>query len=146
VKRKNTRVTSVSLDEETYQIAKSMPNRSAFIRECFRRWHAMETSTHIHPNETNKCYPYSNNGVCALCWPDGIPSLDDWKYYRETGRGEQPYADDWIMQKVGENNQFTIPTEWNRKKPSSGHDKPGGERPSMGFFARLRASFRGNQQ
>lgn len=133
MKNKN-KITSVSLDPETYAIAKSMDNRSAFIRECFRRWYQHENTSHLHPTETNKCYPHSKKGRCLICWPNGIPSQQDWLYYRETGRGGQPYADDWIDSKV-ESSEFPIPREFHRKLA----DDSGVKRSFMQkFLAKLR--------
>jgi len=77
-------ITSVSLDAETEKIAKMMPNRSAFFRECLRRWNAIESNTHIHPQTgLARCYPFSSKGLCPLCWPYGPPSHDQWLYYRQ---------------------------------------------------------------
>lgn len=76
-------ITSVSLCAETEKIAQQMPNRSAFFRECLRRWNAANAETHIHPTETARCYPHSRLGLCPLCWPDGAPTHDQWKYYRQ---------------------------------------------------------------
>lgn len=78
--------TSINLDEETSEIVKQMPNRSYFMRECVRRWHAAQATTHIHPTEVPRCYPHSKLGVCPLCWPNGIIGSEDWKHYRVMSR------------------------------------------------------------
>lgn len=111
-------ITSINLDEETERIAKNLDNRSAFMRECLRRWNAHETSTHIHPTETPKCYPSSRNGLCQICWPDGAPPHESWLYYRGQGgkvlnHGHATYHDyatEWIEEKAKENSrpQFSI--------------------------------------
>ncbi len=76
-------ITSVSLCAETEKIAKMMPNRSAFFRECLRRWYAIESNSHIHQTNTARCYPFSSKGLCPLCWPYGPPSHEQWMYYRQ---------------------------------------------------------------
>ena len=78
-------ITSINLDAETSEIAKRMGNRSHFVRECLRRWNALQSTTHIHPTTTPKCFPSSNKGVCPICWPDGAPPHEAWLYYRDQG-------------------------------------------------------------
>lgn len=142
----NNHRTSINLDDETSEIAKRLGNRSEFVRECLRRWNAWDTKAHVHPTETDKCFPFSKKGCCILCWPDGPPEKDAWGYYRESGGkvivgrknlkgglssnpiyGQQPYANDWIEEKARELNKipaFPIPTEEqfkkSRKEPSKG--------------------------
>jgi len=83
-------VTSVSLDEETKEIASQMPNFSGFVRECLRRWRneaIADNNRHIHPIERNGetiCYPYSKKGICGLCWSEGIPTQDQWNQFVRT--------------------------------------------------------------
>jgi hypothetical protein len=82
-------ITSVNLDPETKEISTRMQkagiNRSDFIRECLRRWNALESSTHLHPTTTPKCLPSSRAGVCPICWPDGPPPQESWLFYRSQG-------------------------------------------------------------
>ena len=59
------RRTSINLDEETYEIAKRLGNRSEFVRECLRRWHAWDTGAHVHPTNSDKCFPLSRKGCSA---------------------------------------------------------------------------------
>jgi len=112
-------ITSINLDEETERIAKNLDNRSAFMRECLRRWNAFETSTHVHPTETPKCYPSSKSGLCQICWPDGPPPHESWLYYRDTGGKARDrdgnithhdYATHWIEETAKRNArpQFSI--------------------------------------
>ena len=150
------RRTSINLDEETAEIAKRLGNRSEFVRECLRRWTAWDTGTHVHPNETDKCFPHSRRGCCLLCWPHGPPLLDDWKYYRESGgtivtgqtknedaynpifATDQPYPNEWIEGKAEEANQirpFGIPKEQDFKKSRTSPKK-------VGFFASIREKIR----
>ena len=138
----NNHRTSINLDDETSEIAKRLGNRSEFVRECLRRWNAWDTKAHVHPTISDKCFPLSRKGCCALCWPDGPPDLPEWKYYLESGgrvvtgqtpqgnpifAHDVPYNNKWIEEKARENNKvphFPIPTEEqfrkSRKEPSKG--------------------------
>ena len=83
-------VTSVSLDPETKEIAQTMPNFSSFVRTCLIRWRNEQISdvyTHRSPREVGSytvCYPFASNGLCVLCWPDGSPTMEDWKRFMHT--------------------------------------------------------------
>ena len=145
------RRTSINLDDETYEIAKRLGNRSEFVRECLRRWNAHDQATHIHPTETDRCLPWSKKGCCILCWPYGPPDVKDWKYYRESGGkvvvGQTPqgnpimdnnvsYANDWIDEKARDANQirdFAIPTEERFQKSRKSISSRG----VKGFLAKL---------
>ena len=138
----NNHRTSINLDDETSEIAKRLGNRSEFVRECLRRWNAWDTKAHVHPTISDKSFPLSRKGCCALCWPDGPPDLPEWKYYLESGgrvvtgqtpqgnpifAHDVPYNNKWIEEKARENNKvppFPIPTEEqfrkSRKEPSKG--------------------------
>ena len=92
-------VTSVSLDQETKEIAQTMPNFSGFVRECLRRWRneqIADNNRHIHPIERDGetiCYPFSKHGVCGLCWSDGLPTQDQWNaFIRPPIAPHSPYA------------------------------------------------------
>lgn len=80
-------VTSVSLDAETKEISKTMPNFSSFVRTCLIRWRNEQISavyTHRAPRTVGTytvCYPFASNGLCVLCWPDGSPTMEDWKLF-----------------------------------------------------------------
>lgn len=129
---------SVALDEETYAISRRVGNFSEFVRECLRRWNAYETSTHVHPTETSKCYPRSKKGCCILCWPDGMPDHNDWLHFREMHKTHPTSSTQWIEEKARELNKtpdFPIPRKENfsksRKTP-----------PNPGFFASIRQKLR----
>ena len=76
------KVTTVSLDERTAAIAKSMPNFSHFVRECLLRHHASSLNQDECPWTTqerfaNRCVPrVKGRPVCFVCWPHGRPSQD----------------------------------------------------------------------
>ena len=149
----NNKRTSINLDDETAEIAKRLGNRSEFVRECLRRWNAWDTGAHVHPTETDKCFPNAKKGCCLICWPDGPPHLEHWKYYRESGgkvvtgrtpdgspifASDHPYANDWIEGKAREANQipeFGIPKEEKFNKPRVSPKK-------AGFFASIRQKIR----
>ena len=138
---------SVALDEETYAISRRVGNFSEFVRECLRRWNAFDLGEHVWPTETDKCYPYSKKGCCILCWPDGPPPNEDWKYYRESGgrvrvgstnsevvrpifQNDVPYANSWIEEKAREHNKtphFPIPKETTFKKSRNEGQSRGGK-------------------
>lgn len=130
-------MTSVNLDEETAQIAKMLPNRSAFIRECLRRWANAQATTHLHPTESPRCYPHSKKGVCPLCWPNGIPSVEDWKYYREMNR-QAWNMEEWIDERIEPVHGWTLPDLEKTRRL-----KGGVKRSFMGKIAdRIKALFR----
>ena len=149
----NNRRTSINLDQETYEIAKRLGNRSEFVRECLRRWNAWDSGTHVHPTISDKCFPGSRRGCCLICWPDGPPDLSDWKYYLESGgrvvtgqtpqgnpifAHDVPYPNDWIEGKAREANrvpEFGIPKaeKFNKSRNSS---------KKVGFFASIRQKIR----
>ena len=152
------KVSSVSLTQETYEIAKSMPNFSSFVRECLMRWRyeaQADKSRHIHPafigtnpNNTESvfeiCYPHSKNGVCLLCWPHGVPNNDDWKEFRSSWdfnyriqRNNTGFDIAWIQDKAYHNNtrqafQMT-PFEFNRYQQSV--DQRGKKKPRWWFWS-----------
>jgi len=107
--------TSINLDEQTSRIAKKMPNRSAFMRECIRRWHAAQSTTHIHPTETPRCYPHSTRGVCPICWPNGILGQEDWKYYRGMTR-EGQNMENWANERLIREYAWELPPEIERTR------------------------------
>lgn len=81
-------IRSISLDEQTAVIAKSIPNFSRFVRECLLRYHAVDHEG-ICPTETiegqlthDLCVPAPGR-LCLKHWPHGNPTLSDWKIFRE---------------------------------------------------------------
>ena len=108
--KKENYMTSVNLDQETSKIAKMLPNRSEFIRECLRRWYAAKIDGHIEPQRHQRigsCWPHAKAGVCKICWPNGVLSPDDWKYYQETLKhhGKSAGLEEW-------KNERLIPVTW----------------------------------
>lgn len=76
------KITTVSLDEKTAEIAKQMPNFSHFVRECLLRHHASSLNrdecVYIRQERfSNRCVPrVKGRPVCFVCWPHGRPSQD----------------------------------------------------------------------
>ena len=74
------KVTTISLDEKTAAIAKSLPNFSHFVRECLLRHHASLMNVDECPFNRverfgDRCVPRVHNRPhCFVCWPHGKPS------------------------------------------------------------------------
>ena len=80
-------IRSISLDEQTAVIAKSIPNFSKFVRECLLRYHAVEHDAGCPVERIGGglvyglCVP-GGTRVCLKHWPKGRPTMDDWKKFR----------------------------------------------------------------
>jgi len=82
-------VRSVSLDDETDKLAGEMGNFSKWVRVWIRQHHqmrlaqAIKSTTHNATRRfyyadsttlfTEVCWPFSKEGCCVICWPDGPP-------------------------------------------------------------------------
>ena len=81
------KVTTISLDEKTAAIAKSLPNFSHFVRECLLRHHAASMNQDDCPFNKQerfegRCVPrVVNRPHCFVCWPHGKPSEELVKSY-----------------------------------------------------------------
>lgn len=77
-------IRSISLDAETFEIAKTIPNFSKFVRVCLRRHQNHEgKSSMIHRQlglfeRVGFCMP---NSLCPVCWIDGVPTDYNWDLY-----------------------------------------------------------------
>ena len=130
--------TSINLDEYTSEIVKKIPNRSEFMRECIRRWYAAQMDKeHIHMTEIEVCWPYSQLGVCSICWPAGILTREDWKYYRAyvKGNGKTESIETWAKSKIepDKRQKWQIPTNLTKNVSL----QVGGKRSSIRFFSRI---------
>ena len=108
-------MTSINLDEQTSKIAKMLPNRSEFVRECLRRWYAAQTQEHLDPirqSKLGKCWPHAKVGACSICWPRGIPTNEDWIYYSDTLKRHGPSAslENWLEERLLEHS-WQVPLE-----------------------------------
>ena len=94
--------TSVSLDAQTVQIKRRLPNFSRFVRVCLREWAQMQDGNHIVPIEANRryarCNPMHSTGCCAICWPEGRPSRASYFLWMDAHRDGQDstFADDLL--------------------------------------------------
>ena len=81
------RITTISLDDVSYERSKQVGNLSAFVRDKLLD-HANEQSNKpvdyhnaMHP-QTGICHPHKAlDGYCSICWPYGQPSkreYSDW--------------------------------------------------------------------
>ena len=111
------KVTTVSLDDKTAAIAKSMPNFSHFVRECLLRHHANsmnrdECQYQRQSRFANRCVPIvKGRPVCFVCWPKGRPSQDlvtsylrDHKDINRLDRETE--AENWQLLQIDQN--FTV--------------------------------------
>ena len=89
-------VKSVSLDEQTADIADNIGNFSKFVRGRLIAYDNTTKATAIQilehnaprtirtPTATNiddglkVCFPFHVSGCCVLCWPDGPPTRGAW--------------------------------------------------------------------
>ena len=121
------KVTTVSLDEQTAAIAKSMPNFSHFVRECLLRHHASSVNqddcNYVKQERFgNRCVPrVRGRPTCFICWPHGRPSQElVTRYLREGQDLEQldreTKAENWTLLNIDQ--QFTV--QEMDKSPSKG--------------------------
>jgi len=101
-------IRSCSLDRRTDDIAEGIPNFSKWVRgqliahDHERRATAAKART--HPKNAQRkigmgslsepveiCWPFSKEGCCVICWPDGPPSEVAWREWsRDIRFGRQP--------------------------------------------------------
>jgi len=80
-------IKSISLDPQTAELAKRIPNFSRFVRECLIRHHFTKEGVNLQcmreDDESQLCNPYSTvKGRCLSCWPAGPPPHEAWRAYR----------------------------------------------------------------
>ena len=73
------RITTISLDDVSYQQAQKIGNLSAFVREQLQiesdKVSCLPVDYHNNFREhLGICYPYHPTGYCGICWPYGRPS------------------------------------------------------------------------
>jgi len=86
------RITSISLDEETAMISKQIPNFSGFVRDCLRRYWAEVTETvclTLDEHKIGGLCRMRKERVCLECWPNGYPSKDDWKIFMHASKSPE---------------------------------------------------------
>jgi hypothetical protein len=79
------RITTISLDEETWRISQDVGNLSGFIREQLRieaaTWGDSEHTTDEKYRVLGYCNPIGERH-CFKCWGESKPSKKDWKQFR----------------------------------------------------------------
>ena len=98
------RITTISLDDETYELARQEGNLSAFVRRAL-----LDSSNHRSNQPVNHhnnwrddlqiCMPKHSTGYCEICWPYGRPTMDEFtlwtREYRQAKRIYPFKADMW---------------------------------------------------
>ena len=80
-------IKSISLDPQTAQISKGIPNFSRFVRECLLRYDALhrEPICQVERMEYelthDRCIPNPER-ICMKHWPYGPPKMKDWRLFR----------------------------------------------------------------
>tara|TARA_R100001463_G_scaffold56168_1_gene108176 strand:+ start:794 stop:1249 length:456 start_codon:yes stop_codon:yes gene_type:complete len=117
-------IKTVSLDETTDEIRKTIPNFSFFVRECLLRYAAqsraeLESCKYSDSIDLfdGRCNPLNmTRPLCFHCWPNGSPRKEDVKLFRSNMQLKEsspvlhdPSMDiEWLDQKAYENNQHLI--------------------------------------
>lgn len=123
------KVTTISLDEKTAAIAKSMPNFSHFVRECLLRHHASLMNVDECPFNRverfgDRCVPrVLNRPHCFVCWPHGKPSetlVKNFLAHQDLERlDEATKIENWQLLNLDQN----ITVQESDKSPSNGGGK-----------------------
>jgi len=89
-------IRSCSLDRRTDDIAEGIPNFSKWVRGQLiardGRIRATAAQARSHPKNAYRsigngfidepieiCWPFSKEGCCVICWPDGPPNESAWR-------------------------------------------------------------------
>lgn len=114
----SSRITTISLDEQTDKIKDRIPNFSKFVRQCLLRWDALARSPDCpverlgHPLVGNHCVPAPTR-ICLKHWPHGSPRREDWKEFRHMLEFDSFHMDrDRLLDAWPHLSQFNCPEEW----------------------------------
>lgn len=95
------RITTISLDDDSYHHSKHVQNLSAFVREklqeemSLRSKQPVDYHNAMHPR-TGYCHPHKAlDGYCTICWPYGQPTRNEYN--------------DWIRVWMNEPNSLAKP-------------------------------------
>lgn len=79
------RITTISLDDESYHQSKHVGNLSAFVRTklmeeaLLRSKQPVDYHNAMHPR-TGYCHPHKAlDGYCTICWPYGQPTPNEYQ-------------------------------------------------------------------
>lgn len=96
------RITTISLDDESYEQAKQIGNLSAFIRQSLQDHADLKSNTPVDYHNAmvdlyKKCHPHkAMDGYCQICWPYGQPTKNEWhdwrRRYLAAPAGNKPIA------------------------------------------------------
>lgn len=124
--KRNPYTTTISLDEETKAIARTLPNLSWFVRDALRT-HRDTTNRMIlaeHPRydiTTGCCSPFNNAGLCGICWPQGAPTRKAWLDFVRMSRAGTSVNGE----RVSHTDLWPVPTTFEDR----GQFLPGGNKP-----------------
>ena len=82
------RITTISLDEESYEQAKQIGNLSSFIRQALQDHADLKSNSPVDYHNAmvdlyKKCHPHkAQDGYCSICWPYGQPTKNEWHDWR----------------------------------------------------------------
>ena len=132
------RITTISLDDESAKIARTLPNFSHFVRECLFRYASNKnvySCTREKWEEMGVCNPFVQP-VCFSCWPNGAPPRSAVRQFR---------ADDlslaWLQEQAKYHNRGVF--DMSGINTSTHIDRKQEKSPSkVGFFAQIRRKYR----
>ena len=82
------RITTISLDDESYNQSKQIGNLSAFVRHALQEEADRKSNTPVdyhnamHPI-LGVCHPHKAlDGYCEICWPHGQPTKNEFHDWR----------------------------------------------------------------
>lgn len=83
------RITTVRITEEQHTwLKENYPSGfSSIVRQHLDELIHSQTPVNYHNSwreVAQKCYPFTQGGYCAICWPAGIPSRQEWSEYIST--------------------------------------------------------------
>lgn len=88
-------IKTISLDPQTAQLAKNIPNFSRFVRECLIRHFLHEGGSYgqckREDDDAKLCLPMVAPR-CMKCWPAGPPPHDAWVAYVKKPQTHDPYG------------------------------------------------------
>ena len=88
-------IKSISLDPQTAELARQVPNFSRFVRECLLRHPRSSGGEWIQckreDEEAKLCLPMVKPR-CLKCWPAGRPPQEAWIAYVRKPRTHDPYG------------------------------------------------------